>query len=68
MRLKQKETFKSYRYVKLNSSTSVPVVQWLEHCVSSVKGCGFNSQGIHTDKKIYNLLCKSLWIKVSDTY
>ncbi len=26
---------------------SVPVAQWLEHCVSSAKGCGFDSQGTH---------------------
>ncbi len=25
----------------------VPVAQWLEHCINSVKGCGFNSQGTH---------------------
>ncbi len=25
----------------------VPVAQWLEHCVSNAKGCGFNSQGTH---------------------
>ncbi len=29
-----------------------------EHCVSSAKGCGFNSQGISE-------LSKSLWIKAS---
>ncbi len=23
----------------------------IEHCVSSAKGCGFDSQGTHTDKK-----------------
>ncbi len=26
---------------------SVPVAQWLEHCISSAKGRGFNSQGTH---------------------
>ncbi len=26
---------------------SVPVAQWLEHCVSSAKGCGLDSQGTH---------------------
>ncbi len=25
----------------------VPVAQWLEHCVSSAKGCGFDSHGTH---------------------
>ncbi len=29
----------------------VPVAWWLEHCVSSAKGCGFNSQETHTDNK-----------------
>ncbi len=38
----------------------------VEHCVSSAKGCGFNSHGTHW-QKMYNLslVCKSLWIKVS---
>ncbi len=27
----------------------------IEHCVSSAKGCGFDSQGTHTDKKMYSL-------------
>ncbi len=32
---------------------SVPVAQWLEHCVSRAKVvCGFNSQGTHTDQKV----------------
>ncbi len=31
----------------------------VEHCVSSTNGCGFNSQGTHTDEN------KSLWIKAS---
>ncbi len=32
---------------KLEILKYVRVAQWLEHCVSSVKGCGFNSQGTH---------------------
>ncbi len=36
------------------------------HCVSSAKGCGFNSQGTHILKKcIVWMHCKSLWIKAS---
>ncbi len=31
------------------------VAQWLEHCVSSAKGCGFDSQGSHILMKMYNL-------------
>ncbi len=27
----------------------------VEHCVSSAKGCGFNSQGTHILMKMYNL-------------
>ncbi len=39
----------------------------VEHCVSSAKGCGFDSQGTHILTKMYNLnaICKSLWIKAS---
>ncbi len=40
----------------------------VEHCVSSTKGCGFNSQGtrILTEKKcIAWMHCKSFWIKAS---
>ncbi len=38
----------------------------VEHCVSSAKGCGFNSQGTHTDNKcIICVHCKLLWIKAS---
>ncbi len=39
----------------------------VEHCVSSAKGCGFDSQGTHILMKMYNLNanCKSLWIKAS---
>ncbi len=41
----------------------------VEHCVSSAKGCGFNSQGTHIlIKKMYSLnalYSKSLWIKAS---
>ncbi len=47
---------------------SVPVAQWLEHCISSAKCCGFNSQGTHvlTKKKwITWMHCNSLWIKAS---
>ncbi len=42
-------------------------VSVVEHCVSSAKGCGFNSQGtrILTKKIMAWLHCKSLWIKVS---
>ncbi len=39
-----------------------------EHCASSAKGCGFDSQGTQIlIKKMYNLKCncKSLWIKAS---
>ncbi len=25
----------------------------VEHCVSSAKGCGFDSQGTHTGKDVY---------------
>ncbi len=36
----------------------------VEHCVSSAKGRGFNSQGTHIlIKKCIH--CKSLWIKAS---
>ncbi len=27
----------------------------VEHCISSAKGCGFNSQGTHLLMKMYNL-------------
>ncbi len=40
----------------------------VEHCVSSAKGCGFNSQGTHIlikKKCIAWMHCKSLWIKAS---
>ncbi len=38
----------------------------VEHCVSSAKGCGFNSQETHTDEQcIAWMHCKSLWIKAS---
>ncbi len=39
----------------------------VEHCVSSAKGHGLNSQGTHIliKKCIAWILCKSLWIKVS---
>ncbi len=39
----------------------------IEHCVSSKKGCGFNSQETHklTKKFIIWLHCKSLWIIAS---
>ncbi len=33
----------------------------VEHCVSSAKGYGFDSQEAHTD----SMHCKSLWIKAS---
>ncbi len=38
----------------------------VEHCVSSAKGCGFNSQGTHLlikTKEMYSL--NKLWIKAS---
>ncbi len=36
------------------------------HCVSSAKGCGFNSKGTHTDKKCISCMhFKSLWLKAS---
>ncbi len=39
----------------------------VEHCVSSAKGCGFDSQGTHIlIKNVYSECnCKSLWIKAS---
>ncbi len=38
----------------------------VEHCISSAKGRGFNSQGTHILKKcIARMHCKSLWIKAS---
>ncbi len=39
----------------------------VEHCVSSAKGCGFDSQGTHILTKMYNLnaIVSSLWIKMS---
>ncbi len=40
------------------------MAQWLEHCISSAKGCGFNSQGTHILIKKC-IACKSLWIKAS---
>ncbi len=42
----------------------------VEHCVSSAKGCGFDSQGTHVLMKMYNLnaIVKSLWIKASAKY
>ncbi len=44
----------------------VPVAQWLEHCVSSAKGWGFDSHGTHADKTcIAWMHCKSIWIKAS---
>ncbi len=51
---------------------SVPVAQWLEHCVSSAKVVGSISRE-HTctdKKKMYklNYTCKSLWIKASAKY
>ncbi len=38
-----------------SNNNGVPVAQWLEHCVSSAKGCGFDSQGTHILMKMYNL-------------
>ncbi len=36
------------------------------HCISSAKGCGFNSQGTHIlTRCIAWMQCKSLWIKAS---
>ncbi len=39
----------------------------VDYCISSAKGCGFNSQGTHIliKKCIAWMQCKSLWIKVS---
>ncbi len=38
----------------------------VEHCVSSAKGCGFDSQGTHILMKMFKQCnCKSLWIKAS---
>ncbi len=39
----------------------------VEHCVSSAKGCGFDSQGIHILMKMYNLnaIVSRFWIKVA---
>ncbi len=36
----------------------------VKHCMSSAKGCGFNSQGTHILIK-HIIACKSLWIKAS---
>ncbi len=51
-----------YKYFGTCSCGSV-----VEHCVSSAKGRGFNSQGTHimTKKIITWMSCKSLWIKAS---
>ncbi len=62
----QKEAFMAFDYVwaiVVWLSHSVPVAQWLEHCVSS----GFDSQGTHVLTKtcIAWMQCKSLWIKAS---
>ncbi len=40
----------------------------VEHCVTSAKGCGFDSQGTHilTKNVKSECNCKSLWIKASD--
>ncbi len=50
--------------VLINQSFCGSVV---EHCISSAKGCGFNSQGTHIliKKRIARMHCKSLWIKAS---
>ncbi len=37
----------------------------VEHCVSSAKGCGFDSQGTHILMKMYNLNATVRWIKAS---
>ncbi len=42
--------FKGIVHPKLSSCGSV-----VEHCVSSTKGCGFDSQGTHVLMKMYNL-------------
>ncbi len=50
-----------YKYYGTCSCGSV-----VEHCVSSAKGRGFNSQGTHMTKKCITWMsCKSLWIKAS---
>ncbi len=36
-----------YVIILNNFYYGVPVAQWLEHCVSRAKGCGFDSQGAH---------------------
>ncbi len=51
----------------VGTSSSCSCGSVVEHCVSSAKGCGFNSQGTHVLTKIYIacMHCKSLWIKAS---
>ncbi len=54
----------------LNKQTtySVPVAQWLEHCVSSAKFVGsIPREHTYTDKKKSRtrMHCKLLWIKAS---
>ncbi len=48
------------------NDTDVECIQLIgsvvEHCVSSAKGCGFDSQGTHI---LIKEKCKSLWIKAS---
>ncbi len=67
----------NYYAIKQNSNVIVSKVKILlllcscgsvvEHCISSAKGCGFDSQGTHilTKKCIAWMHCKSLWIKAS---
>ncbi len=69
LRLERKET--AYQRLRLSKKCSSICMRScgsvVEHCVSSAKGHGFNSQGTHilTKKIITWRQCKSLWIKAS---
>ncbi len=41
--------------INLYCLSCVPCGSVVEHCVSSAKGCGFDSQGTHVLMKMYNL-------------
>ncbi len=58
------------RPVPLHSHSKSSCGSVVGNCVSSAKGCGFNSQGTHilTKKCIAWMHCKSLWIKASAKY
>ncbi len=49
------ESLKSLMHLSLYDSYVFLCGSVVEHCVSSAKGCGFDSQGTHILMKMYNL-------------